>query len=195
MRTLGFFLLILAAVQIVKAKVIYVDDDASAGGNGRSWLTAYNDLQDAFANASIEDEIWIAEGTYINEEGFSISDMQSSSNKYLRVFGGFKNGATSKSSRDFSKTRTIIDGDIQQDDLADWSNRTENKELLTITSSGIIHFDGIDFKNGLGYKPASGERQAVISIYSSSVIFHKCFFYRNGDSTKDPMGVLRSRIL
>ena len=175
MKAFKYLLGLLAVVQIASAKVIYVDDDSSPGGDGRGWITAYNDLQDAFTNASIEDEIWVAEGTYINEEGFSISDMQSSGNKYLRVFGGFKNGATSKSNRDFSKTRTIIDGDIQQDDLADWSNRTDNKKLLTITSSGSIHFDGIDFKNGVGDKPGTGERQAVISIYSSNVIFHKCF--------------------
>ena len=47
--------------------VLYVDDDAPAGGNGRSWGEAFNDLQDAlFAASYISDdiEVRIADGLY-----------------------------------------------------------------------------------------------------------------------------------
>ena len=41
--------------------VLYVDDDASVGGDGTSWATAFNDLQDALA-ASPCGEIWVPAG-------------------------------------------------------------------------------------------------------------------------------------
>ena len=57
MRTLGFFLLILCTVPIASAKVIYVDDDASEGGDGSSWVSAYKNLQDALAVSEAGDEV------------------------------------------------------------------------------------------------------------------------------------------
>jgi hypothetical protein len=41
----------------------YVDDDAAPNGNGKTWATAYNDLQTALADSEA-DEIHVAEGVY-----------------------------------------------------------------------------------------------------------------------------------
>ena len=50
-------------------EVIYVDADASSGGNGTSWGTAYKYLQDALADANVSgNDIWVAEGTYKPDE-------------------------------------------------------------------------------------------------------------------------------
>jgi hypothetical protein len=46
------------------AGIIYVDDDAPAGGDGQSWTTAFTFLQDALAVAQSGDEMRIAGGTY-----------------------------------------------------------------------------------------------------------------------------------
>ena len=46
------------------AKTIFVDDNASEGGDGTSWASAHKYLQDALAVAEYGDEIWVAEGTY-----------------------------------------------------------------------------------------------------------------------------------
>ena len=51
------------------AKVIYVDDNASEGGDGTSWATAHKYLQDALAVAEYGDEIWVAEGNYKPDQG------------------------------------------------------------------------------------------------------------------------------
>ena len=51
------------------AKTIFVDDNASEGGNGTSWASAHKYLQDALAGAEYGDEIWVAEGTYKPDQG------------------------------------------------------------------------------------------------------------------------------
>jgi len=189
MRTLGFFLLILGAVPIASAKIIYVDDDAIAGGDGSSWSSAHKYLQDALDDAKSGDEVWVAEGNYSKQDGFTLKDIKDKLG--FHIFGGFKNGATSKFSRNYTSSKTFISGDILGDDADDWSGRSENQMLFDIQGSYYIHFDGIDFVNGLGkYQGLAGERQAAISLDTSSVIFNKCLFHRNGYSSGDPMGVM-----
>jgi len=65
-------LLVAMACGIASGEVIYVDDDASVGGDGQTWGTAYKYLQDALADANSNpdvNQIWVAEGTYKPDEG------------------------------------------------------------------------------------------------------------------------------
>ena len=52
---------------------VFVDADADPGGNGLSWPTAFEYLQDALELASDPenqvDQIWVAEGTYFPDDG------------------------------------------------------------------------------------------------------------------------------
>lgn len=182
-------LCVLGFSSVAIGKVIYVDDDAS-GGDGLSWSSAFNDLQDAFDSCETGDEIWIAAGIYSKEDGFSLKDINDL--QKFHILGGFKNGDTNKFSRDYSINSTIISGDILQDDKEDWSGRTENQMLLDIEGSYNIYFDGISFMNGAGTVQGYlvGDRKAAISLDSTEIVFHKCLFYRNGYSTGDPMGLM-----
>ena len=59
-------------VQAGASADLYVDDDAPDGGDGRSWSTAFNDLQDALALAAAGmavQEIWVARGVYRPDRG------------------------------------------------------------------------------------------------------------------------------
>jgi len=58
-------------VSAADAQVIYVDAAASGGGDGTSWGTAYDNLQDGLNNAFPGDQIWIAKGTYRPTEVYS----------------------------------------------------------------------------------------------------------------------------
>lgn len=60
--------------------VYYVDDDALPGGDGLSWGTAFNYLQDALATSLPGDTIKIAEGNYRPDlgNGQSFGDNESS---------------------------------------------------------------------------------------------------------------------
>ncbi|BCW97242.1 MAG: hypothetical protein KatS3mg024_0069 [Armatimonadota bacterium] len=45
-------------------EIIYVQQSAPAGGNGSSWASAFRDLQLALERAGLQDQIWVAAGTY-----------------------------------------------------------------------------------------------------------------------------------
>jgi len=62
-------ILLVFGCTIAAGDVIYVDADASPGGDGTSWEDAYKYLQDALAVAGGDDQIWVAEGTYKPDQG------------------------------------------------------------------------------------------------------------------------------
>ncbi|HEX7051158.1 MAG TPA: hypothetical protein VF188_13200 [Longimicrobiales bacterium] len=108
--------------------VIVVDDDAAAGGDGRTWATAFNTLQDALTCARDEngggeacegvDEIWVAAGTYYPDEG----DGQTNNDLDARfeliegvsLYGGFAGVEYAREQRDWTANPTVLDGDIDQ---------------------------------------------------------------------------------
>jgi hypothetical protein len=54
----------------------YVSDDASPGGDGSSWGSAYQYLQDALDQtvAGRDDEVWIEAGTYYPDDGANVTE-------------------------------------------------------------------------------------------------------------------------
>lgn len=58
----AFFLGLSQTPLQAQANVLFVDADAGGANNGSSWEDAYVTLQDALANASSDNEIWVAEG-------------------------------------------------------------------------------------------------------------------------------------
>ena len=66
--------LALAIACAASGKIIYVDDDANAPGDGKSWVTAYRYLQDALADARAAEkpaEIRVGQGVYKPDQGAS----------------------------------------------------------------------------------------------------------------------------
>jgi len=76
---IAFVAILLCVTPAYCGSVLYVDDDASVGGDGQSWDTAFRFLQDALSIASITEkgitEIRIAQGIYkpdrdeVNQKG------------------------------------------------------------------------------------------------------------------------------
>jgi len=111
---------------IASGAVIYVDVDASPGGDGTTWGTAYKYLQDALADANVSsDDIWVAEGTYKPDEdeggNVTLNDRYATFQLIngVALYGGFAGNEISRSQRNWMGNETILEGDIDNDGDSD----------------------------------------------------------------------------
>ncbi|MEL7834626.1 cadherin domain-containing protein [Fodinibius sp. Rm-B-1B1-1] len=126
---------------------IYVDTDATGANNGTSWANAYTSLQNALDQATDNDQIWIAEGTYYPDEGTNVSEGDQNASftitgdqDGLKIYGGFDGTESQLDQRDISGHRTILSGDIAQDDDPFAPNTDSDGDPDTF--SGTDHING-----------------------------------------------------
>jgi hypothetical protein len=107
-----------------EAKIIYVDDDAVAPGDGSSWQTAYKFLQDALADADDSEkpvEIRVAQGTYKPDQGAGQTPRDVKATFRLMngvVLKGGYAGLTelNPDEPDRTRYRSVLSGDLGDDD-------------------------------------------------------------------------------
>jgi len=154
-------------------EVVFVDDDAPVGGNGASWQTAHQSLQDALAQDYSDRlvEIRMGAGTYRPDRlaGVNSNDPEASfSPRYedtesptgvFRITGGYAGlGATDPDANDPELYRTVITGDLLGDDGPDFTNYDDNTLVL---------FDGFNTElHGLVLEHA---RQAMVGDGSLTI--------------------------
>jgi hypothetical protein len=103
---------------------IYVDADAPSGSaDGASWATAFPLLQDALDVATPGRDLWMADGTYVPDDGASVTPGDPAASFLLRsgvrLFGGFAGTETALIERDVTgNPPVILSGDLGDDDLA-----------------------------------------------------------------------------
>lgn len=135
---------------------IYVDVDASAGGDGTTWSSAYDNLQTALLAATSGDQVWVAEGTYtiIGDEDTSFEIPSG-----VAVYGGFTGSVseTSLSDRDWANNLTSLDGQNLANSIVYFEN-----------SSNTTILDGFTIENG--YADGTNQRgQSGSGIYMDIV--------------------------
>ncbi|WP_269523401.1 right-handed parallel beta-helix repeat-containing protein [Coraliomargarita parva] len=179
-----FRLLLLAglfAVHSLLATTLYVDSGATGTNDGSSWGDAYPSLQDALANASSGDEIWVAAGTYYPDEGAGEINNDRSSTFYLidnvAIYGGFAGAETQLSERDPNANPTILSGDLQQNDGANFANNGDNAYHVvsadsTVTSSAIL--DGFTVTAGNANSTDVNATGAGVFLYQGSPTLSNC---------------------
>jgi PKD domain-containing protein/parallel beta helix pectate lyase-like protein/polymorphic membrane protein len=115
------------------AVVYRVNDDAASGGDGLTWSTAYNSIQDAVYRASNDGggEIWVAAGTYTAISSSVVRMMDK-----VHIYGGFAGGESTRDQRNWKANKTIIDG--------------ENFRRCVYGADGAS-LDGFIIKNGNAY--------------------------------------------
>ncbi len=86
------------------------------------WDNAYIDLQDALDEAAaLADqgslvEIWVAAGVYHPDRGTGDRTMTFSLHKNVELYGGFAGWESFRFQRNFVKNKTILSGDLNEDD-------------------------------------------------------------------------------
>jgi hypothetical protein len=182
---------------VMEPAIIYVDDDAPAGGNGRTWETAYKYLQDALSAAQSGDKICVAEGTYKPDQGTGVTagDRQATFQLIngVTIKGGYAGfGEPDPNARDIQLYKTILNGDLDGNDIdvnypwGLWNEptRTENSYHV-VTGSGTdpnTILDGFTITAGNAnclwddYYNACG---AGLNVMSSNLKVVNCNFRSN----------------
>ncbi|MDJ1500575.1 T9SS type A sorting domain-containing protein [Xanthocytophaga agilis] len=121
----GTLFLCWMAIFAVQGATIYVKSSAVGANNGSSWTNAYTSLQSALATAVIGDEIWVAAGVYkpsvqIDFDasgGSNIREVTFSLPNGVKLYGGFIGTEVSLVERNWTLNRTILSGDIDNNDI------------------------------------------------------------------------------
>ena len=127
---------------VAAGDVIYVDANRLPGGDGITWETAYKYLQDAlYKPPTGGDQIWVATGTYYPDEDERANVTPNDRTETFQLindvalYGGFPSGGNVWETRDPNQHETILNGDLNGDDVG-FTNNGENSYHV-VTGSGV----------------------------------------------------------
>lgn len=135
-----------------------VDASAPPGGDGQSWATAFQRVQDALAVAGANDEVRIAQGVYkpgapgaSRESTFAVPNA-------VTLLGGFAGlSGAMPDARDPSLFVTTLSGDLNADDAPVFLNRADNA-FHVVTAVGITTLATLD-----GVRVAGGASNGAVT--------------------------------
>ena len=180
-----------AAYPAVAQRTLHVDADASLGGDGATWATAYVYLQDALAVAEDGDEILIAQGVYRpdqSEQGMATPGDRDATFRLITgvaLRGGYRgaHGEGAPGDRDIGAFATVLSGDYLGDDVPPgdgmppktiWYNIEENCYHV-VDASGVDDtavLDGVTVSSGaaIGTGELSGNGAGVLNVGGSPTL-------------------------
>ncbi len=166
-------------------KVIYVDPSATGPSpNGTTWYRAFRYLQDGLASATSGDEVHVADGTYDPDQGTGQTpgDREASFDipDGVTLRGGYAGyGASDPDARDLIDHPTVLNGDLNGDDLWGILNKDDNSyHVVTITGSAKL--DGLTITNGRADGPYPHDYGGGVLIESGDPIIVNCTLQGNG---------------
>lgn len=118
--------------------IIYVNGAATGDNNGTNWSNAYQDLQSALTAATSGKDIWVAAGTYKPTTGADRTATFTLKNG-VNIYGGFSGVETTQAQRNFSTNLTILDGDLNGDDVGITNNGENVYHVVTGASGGTLN--------------------------------------------------------
>ena len=160
-------------VQSANGAVIYVTTAAPAGGDGTSWKTAFNDLQDGLAAATpgSGDQLWVAAGIYRptgpgGDRAISFNLVSGTG-----LYGGFNGTETKLEERDPAVNVTVLSGDLNGDDVGDALDPSHSENAycvvrVTNAAAGTL-VDGLTITSGNSNSSGGG---MIISASQASIL-------------------------
>ena len=172
-------------VQHVDGRVIYVDQSATGDNDGSEWASAFIELQSALAAATGGDEVRVAEGVYLPD--YDVGAQQHTGNRSLSftlkpdvtLNGGFPSGGGASDVRDPALHATVLSGDLQNDDKADFTGMSDNaRHVITALGEGAV-LDGFEIRGGYADGSDLDQQGGGMLINSASPTIRQCVFRRN----------------
>lgn len=164
--------------------ILVVREGAAGANNGATWFDAFTDLQDALAAARVPGsgirEIWVAAGTYKPAGPGGLRSISFALVNDVAVYGGFAGTEIHFTQRDLSANRTILSGDLNNNDRNNFGNRDDNSEHV-VTAEGLgsgAILDGFTISGG----NASTSSGGGLWVVNSSIIVRNCSFTDNSSS-------------
>jgi len=105
---------------------IYVNANSKGPYDGKTWATAYSDLQVALSESQTNTEIWVAAGTYKPDRGTGDRSASFHLKNGVRLLGGFSGTEVSTYQCDPNNNETILSGDLEGNDGPEFFNIDEN---------------------------------------------------------------------
>jgi predicted outer membrane repeat protein len=170
-----------------RARIIFVDDDAPPGGDGKSWKSALCFLQDALALARSEivSEIRVAQGTYKPDQGVGYipGDVNAAFELIpgVTLHGGYAGiGTPHPSSCSPTLFASVLSGDLLGNDGPNFTNYGDNTyRVIRATRRGTSTFIAgftITASQRNVFEPLSG---GGLFCAGGDVTVHDCQFERN----------------
>ena len=152
------------------SNIAYVNAAATGANNGTTWATAFKTLQEALQlNCPSVTQIWVAKGTYFPDEGGAAANNDRAASftmkNNLAIYGGFSGTETSLSQRDLIANKTILSGEIQQDN--DVSNNSLNVILNAYLQAARLYNTAI--LDGFTVTGGNANGTKYVTIPSGSV--------------------------
>jgi hypothetical protein len=164
--------------------VFFVDDDAPAGGDGRSWGAAYRDVQQALdeiraTRPGLPVVVKIAGGVYRPDRGTRDRGASFTPTSGVVMIGGFAGvGASDPELNDPSRFETVLSGDLNGDDGEGFVGRDDNSSaVVRVEEASHATFRGLTIRGGV-----SGGVDARFFRAGKTIGFDRCRVVENDGS-------------
>lgn len=189
-KAVNSLIIIIVFILNTYTDTLHVRHDAAGLNNGTDWQNAWSSLHDAIINSKDGDQIWVAAGIYTPCSTFSFSSSSSrlkhfKLKKNVAIYGGFTGNETDFNSRNWINNKTILSGDLNNDDGDNFLNTQDNcyhvfyhEKALKLDSTSII--DGF-FIMGGNANSQSGEHGygGGILNYGADISINNVIFAAN----------------